>query len=127
MPPISTSPAFPLIDFSVNVPPPVIDEASFTEASQLAARRLAALPSGGLYHHNGTPEARSVIADWLTRTDVRADPDELILCNGAQQAIHLALAGLARHSRVIASEAQTFSGAILGRCRSRPRMGGGRA
>lgn len=101
-----------MIDLSVNVPPPMLDEAMFLEASARASAEALALPSGGLYHQNGTPRARSVMAGWLARSGVEVPPDELILCNGAQQAIYLAFADLARHSRLIASEGATYSGAI---------------
>ncbi|WEK48475.1 MAG: PLP-dependent aminotransferase family protein [Candidatus Andeanibacterium colombiense] len=101
------------IDLSVNVPPWVIGEADFAEANRRAMERLRALPSGGLYHHNGTPEAQAAITGWLARGGVAAEPGEAILCNGAQQALHLALAECARTSRIVASEGETFSGAIL--------------
>lgn len=101
-----------MIDLSVNVPPPVIGEAALTEASLSAAERLRAMPSGGLYHQNGTQEARAVICDWLARNGVEADAETPILCNGAQQAIQLAFGDCARVSGIIASEAQTYSGAI---------------
>jgi len=100
-----------MIDLSVNVPPPLIDEPVFMEASARAARQALTWPSGGLYHQNGTPEARAIIARWLTRAGSDA-ADVMILCNGAQQALHLAFADLARLSGSIASEGATFSGAI---------------
>ena len=100
------------IDLSVNAPLPVVGETVLVEASRRAALKLHALPSGGLYHQNGTLDARGTIARWLADSGVKVERDAFILCNGAQQAIHLAFADLAVRSRAIASEAETFSGAI---------------
>src|SRR3546814_4372780 len=77
-----------------------------------AGRRAAALPNGGYVDLTGTPEQRSVMADWLGRTRLDADAQDILLCVGAQQGLHLAFADLRRQSPSIATEAATFAGAI---------------
>ena len=101
-----------MIDFSINAPPQVIDERVLTEASERAVRRALSWPSGGLYHQNGTLEARAIISFVLARGGVEITPEAIVLCNGAQQAIHLAFADLARISGSIASEGANYSGAL---------------
>lgn len=100
------------VDLTLNVPPLVIEEALFLAASERAGRTVLTLPSAGLYDLKGTAGQRETIADWLTRTRLEVDPSALLLCVGAQQAIHLAFADLRRFSTSIACEAATFSGAI---------------
>ncbi|GAA5234895.1 PLP-dependent aminotransferase family protein [Verticiella sediminum] len=100
------------VDLTLNVPPLLIDEALFIAAAERSARKVLGVPSGGLYDLKGTLAQRTILAGWLGRTRLDADPAELMLCVGAQQAIHLSFADLKRHSRSIACEAATFSGAI---------------
>ena len=100
------------VDLTLNVPPLMIEEALFLSASERAGRKVLGLPSAGLYDLKGTAAQRETIADWLTRTRLDVSPEALLLCVGAQQAIHLAFADLGRLSPFIACEAATFSGAI---------------
>lgn len=100
------------VDLTLNIPPLVIDEAIFLNAGERAARKAMALPSAGLYDLKGTADQLSVFASWLSRTRLETSPDELLLCVGAQQAIHLAFEDLRPLSPLIAAESATFSGAI---------------
>lgn len=100
------------VDLTLNVPPLMIEEALFLQASERAARRVLTLPAGGLHDLRGTEGQRAIVARWLSRTRLEAEADGLLLCVGAQQAIHLAFADLAGLSPSIACEAATFSGAI---------------
>jgi len=101
-----------MIDLSLNVPPLLIPESIMLAAGERALRRVLRLPGGGLYDLRGTPEQRHTFAHWLSRTRVALDPDHLLLCMGAQQAIHLSFSDLRPHSTLIASESETFSGAL---------------
>lgn len=102
-----------VIDLTINAPPPVIEEGTFLEASARAARASASMPNGGYVDLRGTIKQRATLAGWLARTRMPATSDELLVCVGAQHAIHLALADLKRVSRSIASEGATFSGTIV--------------
>jgi DNA-binding transcriptional MocR family regulator len=101
-----------LIDLNFNVPLPVVDEAQFRSAASLAAGRLGAVPNGGYPEPGGGRDQRAVIAAWLAATRITVDPDDLLICIGGQHAVHLAMADLAATTRIVATEAATFSGAI---------------
>lgn len=100
------------VDLTLNVPPPVVEEGLFIAAAERSARKVLSIPSAGLYDLKGTVAQREVVAAWLGRTRLPATADEIILCVGAQQAIHLSFADLKTMSASIACEAATFSGAI---------------
>lgn len=100
------------IDLTLNGPPLLIEDQLFLAASERAARKALGLPGAGLHHLKGTLEQRGTVAAWLGRTRLDTAAEALLLCVGAQQAIHLAFADLQRLSPTIASEAATFSGAI---------------
>jgi DNA-binding transcriptional MocR family regulator len=100
------------IDLTLNVPPLVIEDQLFLEASERAGRKVLTLPSAGLHDLTGTLEQRGTVADWLARTRLESGPEAMLLCVGAQQAIHLAFADIQRISPTIGSGAATFSGAI---------------
>lgn len=101
-----------IVDLTINGPPPLIPEADFLAATERAARNVAALPHGGYADLRGTAGQRATIAGWLERTRLSTSDDEIILCVGAQHAIHLAFADLKSVSCVVATESATFSGAI---------------
>lgn len=101
-----------VVDLSLNIPPPVVPENVMIAASERAARRAIGIPAGGLYDLKGTQEQRRVLSQWLARSRATLSPDALILCVGAQQAIHLSFSDLQKQSNIIASESDTFSGAI---------------
>lgn len=101
-----------IVDLTLNVPPLLIDEDTFVAAAERSARRVLQLPSAGLYDLRGTVEQRTILRDWLARTRISFEADDLILCVGAQQAISLSFEDLKRLSPSIACEAATFSGAI---------------
>lgn len=101
------------VDLSLSVPPMYVDEDIFIAAAERSARNVLKIPSGGLYDLKGTHSQRSVMAQWLSRTRLVTDPDELVLCVGAQQAIHMAFSDVRKVSPFIACEAPTFSGAIV--------------
>ncbi len=108
-----SSPSTGEVDLSLSVPPLYVDEDMFVAAAERSARNVLKIPSGGLYDLKGTFSQRSVMAEWLTRTRVDTDPDDLVLCVGAQQAIHMAFSDVKKVSSLIACEAPTFSGAIV--------------
>lgn len=101
-----------LVDLNFNVPMPVVDEAEFRAAANIATSRLGSVPNGGYPEPGGAGDQRAVIAEWLAATRLEANPDDLVLTVGGQHAIHLAMADLAGRTASVATEAATFSGAI---------------
>jgi DNA-binding transcriptional MocR family regulator len=101
-----------VVDLTINAPLPVIKPDIMYAAAERAARVSLEMPSGGYVDLTGTPQQRSTVAEWLSATRLKCLPEELILCVGAQQAIHLAFAELGQTSQGIATEMHTFPGAI---------------
>jgi DNA-binding transcriptional MocR family regulator len=101
-----------VVDLTINAPPPVIGLTRLAEASEIANRNALALAHGGYVDLSGTERQRGLVAGWLSemRTTLRAD--EILLCNGAQQALHLAFATLRERSATILTEGATFPGAL---------------
>lgn len=101
-----------IIDLTVNAPTPVISAQRLADASALANRRALALGHGGYVDLSGTERQRGGVAEWLSRTRTPIRADELLLCNGAQQGLHLAFAALREHSDIILTESASFPGAL---------------
>jgi DNA-binding transcriptional MocR family regulator len=101
-----------VVDLTINAPPPVIGLQRMAEATELANRHALALPHGGYGDLGGTERQRGIVAGWLTETRTALRPEELLLCNGAQQGLHLAFATLRERSNIILTESATFPGAL---------------
>lgn len=100
------------VDLNFNVPLPVVDEAQFRAAAVLASSRLGSVPNGGYPEPGGGRDQRAAVANWLSDTRLQVSPDDLLICIGGQHAIHLAMADLAGDTKIFATEAAAFSGAI---------------
>lgn len=100
------------IDLAINGPPQVISEDMFKAAADRAMRSSLALPHGGYADQRGTVEQRRTLANWLRRTRLALDADELVLSVGVQHGVHLAFQDLRQASRLIATEGATYPGAI---------------
>ena len=80
-----------VIDLAVNTPPQVLGDDAVRAAMTAVASRVSAWsladygPSGGHYAH------RRAACEWTAAAGLRLDPDEVLLCNGARQAIAAAL------------------------------------
>lgn len=101
-----------IIDLSTNAPPPVIAPHRMAEASALANRHALALAHGGYSDLSGTERQRKAVAGWLSLHRTPLSADEILLCNGAQQGLHLAFAMLRERSETILTECATFPGAL---------------
>src|SRR5690606_26782629 len=53
-----------------------------------------------------------VVARWLSATRTQIGANDIMLCNGAQQGLHLAFATLRDISATIVTESATFPGAL---------------
>lgn len=58
----------------------------------------------------GLPAHRAAGADWLARSGLRVTPGEVVVTNGAQHAITIAMAAVARAGDAVLSEQLTFYG-----------------
>lgn len=101
-----------IIDLTVNAPPPVISAERLAEASSLANRQALGLANGGYVDPGGTDRQRGSVARWLSAARTPIGADETVLCNGAQQGLHLAFASLRDTSSIILTESATFPGAL---------------
>ncbi|KKB85944.1 hypothetical protein VW29_04880 [Devosia limi DSM 17137] len=100
------------IDLTINAPPPLLGHERLSAAASIATRQALALPQGGYVDHSGTERQRTVVAQWLSETRLNSSADDIVLCSGAQQGLHLAFAALRSQSTSIASEGVSFPGAI---------------
>jgi len=60
--------------------------------------------------HAGVMQHRAIIADWMSDGILETDPSRLFICNGAQQAIDIALRLVARQGDSILVDELTYSG-----------------
>jgi DNA-binding transcriptional MocR family regulator len=95
---------------SLNVPVPGAHavELSRVIAGLVKRGRLDGLL--GYSPHVGTARHRAAGADWIGRSGLRVSPDEVVVTNGAQHAILMALSTLARPGDVILAEGLTYPG-----------------
>ena len=101
-----------IVDLTINAPPPIISAQRMAAATDLANRHALALPHGGYGDPSGTERQRGTVARWLSAERTPVSPDEILLCNGAQQGLHLAFATLRETSTAILTESATFPGAL---------------
>lgn len=101
-----------IVDLTINAPPPIISAQRMAAATDLANRHALALPHGGYGDLSGTERQRATVARWLSAERTPVGADEILLCNGAQQGLHLAFATLRETSSVILTESATFPGAL---------------
>lgn len=101
-----------IVDLTINAPPPIISAQRMAAATDLANRHALALPHGGYSDLSGTERQRATVARWLSAERTPVGADEILLCNGAQQGLHLAFATLRETSSVILTESATFPGAL---------------
>lgn len=100
------------IDLGFNAPPALLSEKSAARALVKVARRvdpklLAAYPPLG-----GHEPHRAAMADWIGALGGPQAPERTLLCDGAQQALALALATLRRPGETLVTEAPTYPGLI---------------
>ncbi len=98
-----------VIDLSLNYP-------IYSEEPDLAAAlaRLSKRPEVAqllrYQPHAGMPRHRAAGAAWAERFGIRVDPDSVIVCNGAQHALTVALSTLTQPGDVVLTEALTYPG-----------------
>src|SRR2546425_2881605 len=105
------------IDFDLTVAVPAIApgvaRALTDPAAVLKARELTHLAGGSGYYATGHPLLRDSVAEHLThRARLPTRREQILITTGAQQAIDLAIRGLASPGQPVIVEAVTFPGAL---------------
>ena len=102
------------IDLATNAPPPVLGDDALTAAMTAVARRIDARGLADYGPPGGHIDHRQAVASWIAATGLRLEPGELVLCNGAQQAIAAAMLAASPGGEPVPvfTEEFTFPGAL---------------
>lgn len=98
-----------LIDLALGTPPPLLE---LGDALLLPPAEQASLLRDTLYHPFGLPALRRAIADECSRSGVPTTPQEVLVTNGAQQAIAVCAALCLQLGDAALVEDPTFFGAL---------------
>lgn len=101
-----------MVDLSINVPPQALSDRLLAACLGDLARRLDADSFGAYAAPAGRLEHRALLARWLAQTGVPAAPERLLICNGAQHALAIALAITCGPDTELLTEALSYPGAI---------------
>ncbi|MGQ4877262.1 PLP-dependent aminotransferase family protein [Billgrantia sp. LNSP4103-1] len=103
-----------IIDLSLSLPPPhPMRAASLGRVLHEIAEQTAILQRAVEYQPDrGVPAHREQLAAWMTRLGMPADPESLIVTQGGQHGINLALQTLTRPGERIAADVLTYPGLI---------------
>ncbi|HYE00964.1 MAG TPA: PLP-dependent aminotransferase family protein [Alphaproteobacteria bacterium] len=105
-----------LVDLSVNAPPQGLSDSVLAATLAALARRLDAGAFAAYGPPAGRPEHRAAAARWLAGHRLQVEAERLMLCNGAQHALSVALATACRPGEAILTEHVTYPG-FLALCR----------
>lgn len=100
------------IDLAFNAPPALLDDTGLKSALARLARRVEPRLLGQYPPLGGHPAHRAAMARWLGALGGPDAPERTLLCDGAQQALALALATLRRPGETLVTEAPTYPGLI---------------
>ena len=102
------------IDLATNMPPPMLGDDALTAAMAAVARRIDARGLADYGPPGGHLDHRQAVATWIGTTGLSLDPQEIVLCNGAQQAIAAAMLAASRGGtpEPVFTEEFTFPGAL---------------
>lgn len=101
-----------MVDLSINVPPQQLSDRLLAASLGDLARRLDANSFGAYAAPAGRAEHRALLARWLASTGLAAAPERLLICNGAQHALAIALAITCWSDTELLTEALSYPGAI---------------
>ncbi|HWH13357.1 MAG TPA: PLP-dependent aminotransferase family protein [Miltoncostaeaceae bacterium] len=99
-----------LVDLSAACPHPSALVRELVEA--VGGRAMAAAVTGSGYISGGLPELREAVAGVLTGEGLPTTPEQVVITNGAHQAISLAVAVLGRRGAPALMETCTYPGAL---------------
>ncbi|MGH3253602.1 MAG: PLP-dependent aminotransferase family protein [Trebonia sp.] len=102
------------IDLATNAPPPMLGDDALTAAMTAVARRIDARGLADYGPPGGHLDHRQAVVSWIATTGLTLEPGELVLCNGAQQAIAAAMlaASPGGEPAPVFTEEFTFPGAL---------------
>jgi DNA-binding transcriptional MocR family regulator len=116
--------ARPTIDLSINTPPHMLSDRLLSATLETLAHKLDAGMFSAYTPAAGRPEHRLQMARWLSEAGLDCRRENLLLTNGAQQALAIALAVAATRGAALFTEALTYPGALLIARRSGLKFGG---
>ncbi|MBM9401492.1 PLP-dependent aminotransferase family protein [Gluconacetobacter azotocaptans] len=102
----------PVIDLSVNMPPAMISERALARTLARISRSIDPDLFNIYPPVAGHDEHRRMMARWLSGLGMDAAPDRLLLTNGAQQALAVAMAVASPPGGTIVTEACAYPGAL---------------
>ena len=102
------------IDLATNAPPPMLGDDALTAAMIAVARRIDARGLADYGPPGGHLDHCQAVVSWIATTGLSLEPGELVLCNGAQQAIAAAMlaASPGGEPAPVFTEEFTFPGAL---------------
>jgi DNA-binding transcriptional MocR family regulator len=100
------------VDLSVNTPPVMLSEPALAQTLMAISRQVDPALLSRYAPAAGHDEHRRQMAQWLRMGGVRTQPQNILLCNGAQQALCIAMAVLCKPGTVVLTEEFTYPGAI---------------
>lgn len=101
-----------VIDLSVNTPPRIIGQQMLARTLMNISRDIDADLFARYPPDGGYSEHRRQMAQWLSWLGMEVKVGQLLLCNGAQQALSIALAVASNPGGTIITESQTYPGVI---------------
>ncbi|KAE8439263.1 PLP-dependent aminotransferase family protein [Vreelandella piezotolerans] len=102
------------IDLSLSLPPPhLLREQALSAALTTLSTSADALRRSVAYSSSqGSDHHRAALSQWLTQLGMALDAEELLITQGGQHGISLAIGTLLRPGELIAADALTYPGAI---------------
>ncbi|PML79652.1 PLP-dependent aminotransferase family protein [Enterovibrio norvegicus] len=102
-----------IMSFGYNVPPAINRADLISEALQQLAAHPNELNNLMLYQSPmGIAHHREILSKWLAQHNVKTDPNRLLFCSGAQNAMQLCLVTLCRAGDTILTDKLTYPGLL---------------
>ncbi len=99
-----------VVDLSLNYPVGILEERELAAALAALSRRRGLAGLVEYQPHAGLPQHREAGAAWMRRTGLTAPTERVVVCCGAQHAMAVAFASLARPGDVVLAERLTYPG-----------------
>lgn len=107
-PPVS----FDRLDLSANVPPPMVSDRLLAESLRELARKLDAGTFSSYSPLVGREDHRRALAGWLQGHGLACASEDVIICNGAQHALAMALGAASAPGGELFIESLTYPGTL---------------
>jgi DNA-binding transcriptional MocR family regulator len=103
-------PASEVVELGVNRSPIQSEPACLARALEAIAQGSSLDELLAYQPHAGRPADRAAIAAWLSRSGIDADPDRIVITDGCQHAIAVAVLALVRPGEALAAESLSYPG-----------------